>query len=59
MSSLLDGQYGFSDVYVSLPCVLDAGGISKVLTPALDPKEMEGLAKSVTVLKDAIVSVKW
>ena len=59
VSSLINGEYGFSDVYVSLPCVLDASGVSKVLIPALDPTETEGLSHSVTVLKDAIASVKW
>lgn len=59
VSSLLAGQYGFDDVYVSLPCVVDAGGISKVLTPSLAPEEMEGLNHSVTVLKEAVASVKW
>jgi L-lactate dehydrogenase len=59
VSALLDGEYGFSDVYVSLPCVLDAGGVSKILTPTLSREEMDGLTHSVHVLKDAIASVKW
>lgn len=59
VSSLMQGEYGYEDVYLSLPCIVDETGISKVLTPSLSEGEIEGLTRSVGVLKEAITSVKW
>lgn len=59
VSSLMQGDYGYEDVYISLPCIVDETGVAKVLTPSLSEEEVEGLTRSVGVLKDAIASVKW
>jgi len=57
VSTLLSGQYGVSDLCFSLPCVLGAGGIRRVLTPDLDPVEATGLAASAKVLGEAFATL--
>lgn len=57
VSILLTGQYGLSDLCLSLPCVLGAGGVERVLAPELDPDEAAGLAASGTVLKTAFAAL--
>ena len=37
VSTLLTGQYGIADVCLSLPCILGAGGVERILSPALHP----------------------
>lgn len=54
VSTLLTGEYGLSDLCLSLPCVLGAGGVERVLTPDLNPTEAAGLVASAGVLADAI-----
>ena len=57
VSTLLTGQYGLSDLCLSLPCVLGAGGIERILTPDLDLEEAKGLAASATVLRTAFAAL--
>lgn len=51
LSTLLQDYYGYSDVCLSIPCVLGRKGIVKTLTVPLDKDEKTKLAKSVEVLK--------
>lgn len=53
VSTLLSGQYGIEGVYLSLPCVIGAGGVERVLEPDLDPAERTALAASAQVLRDS------
>lgn len=39
VSTLLNGQYGLKDTAVSLPAVIGAGGVIKMLSPELDEQE--------------------
>lgn len=57
VSTLLTGEYGQSDLCLSLPCILGAGGVERVLAPDLAPHEMDGLAASARVLKAALASL--
>lgn len=54
VSSLVEDYYDVSDVCLSLPAVVDHGGVEKVLHLALDPREIAGLQQSARVLKDTI-----
>ena len=56
VSTLLTGQYGLTDLCLSLPCVLGAGGVERVLTPELDPAEAAGLAASAKALATAFTA---
>jgi L-lactate dehydrogenase len=54
VSSLIQNQYGISDVCLSLPTIIDHGGIDKVLNLDLDADELAGLQHSASILKDMI-----
>jgi L-lactate dehydrogenase len=53
VSTLLDGQYGLKDVYLSVPCVVGQNGIEKIIEVPLDEHERSGLHASAEVLKNA------
>jgi len=57
VSTLLSGQYGLSGLCLSLPCVLGAGGVRRILTPELAPDEAAGLAASANVLRTAFAAL--
>lgn len=50
VSSLISDCHGIDDVYMSLPCIVDHGGVEKVLRLNLSREEEEGLHKSAGVL---------
>lgn len=54
LSSLIEDYYGISDVCLSLPSVIDRGGVERVLRLELSDKEIAGLQKSAAVLKETI-----
>lgn len=54
VSTMLTGQYGIADVYLSLPCVLGRAGVERVLTPALSDGETATLRASGDVIAAAL-----
>ncbi|MDR3574021.1 MAG: L-lactate dehydrogenase [Anaerolineaceae bacterium] len=54
LSSYIQDFYDIHDVYLSLPSVVDQGGIERVLNLELDPTEVQGLQSSAEVLKGLI-----
>lgn len=52
VSSLLTGQYGVSDVCLSLPTVINRRGSERVFTLPLNEKELAGFKHSAQVLKE-------
>jgi len=57
VSTLLTGQFGISDLYLSLPCVVGAGGIEQVLVPALNEIETAALLNSASTIQKAILGL--
>ena len=57
VTTLLTGQYGLSGLCLSLPCVLAAGGVERILAPGLDPDETVALAASAQVLRTAFAAL--
>jgi L-lactate dehydrogenase len=53
VSGLLDGEFGLSDVCLSLPCVLNAEGIVRIIEAPLAEQEREALRRSADVIKEA------
>jgi L-lactate dehydrogenase len=51
VSTLAHGECGVAGVYLSLPCVIGALGVSRVLAPDLDAEERAALQASATVLQ--------
>jgi L-lactate dehydrogenase len=54
VSSLVPGYYGIEDVYLSLPAVVDRGGVERVLHLPLSERETEALRKSAAVLRGVL-----
>jgi len=54
VSNLIQDYYGIDEVYLSLPCVVDRGGIDHVIRLELAPQEIKGLQHSAHILKDTI-----
>ena len=50
LSTLLDNYHGYSNVCLSVPCILGRGGILQQIEVPLDDKEQAMLAHSVEVL---------
>ena len=57
VSTLLTGQYGLSDLCLSLPCILGAKGVERILAPELDEDETAALAASASVLRTALAAL--
>lgn len=57
LSSLISGTHGLSEVSLSLPCLISANGIEKVLEVSMSDTEREQLLNSAQVIKKAIGSV--
>jgi L-lactate dehydrogenase len=53
VSTLLTGQFGIDQIYLSLPCVLGAKGIDRVLEPELSAEEACNLQVSAAVVRAA------
>ena len=54
VSSLMTGQYGLTDVVLSIPAVVDANGIETVVPIELSDSELQELRKSAEVLQGII-----
>jgi L-lactate dehydrogenase len=54
VSVLLTGELGVSGVFRSLPCVLGARGIERILLPNLSDQEIIGLKASAATLQEAL-----
>lgn len=54
VSSLLSGIYGIEDVCLSLPSIINQGGVASVLELPLNDEEMEALRSSAGKLADAL-----
>lgn len=52
VSSLMNGQYGVSDMCASLPSIVGAGGIEEVLNLSLSADEEEAFRRSAATLKE-------
>jgi L-lactate dehydrogenase len=57
VSAWLDGAYGIDGICLSLPCVLGANGIERIVLPALAEAEQAALLASAKTLQDALASL--
>lgn len=57
VSSLLEGEFGISDVCLSLPCVVGKEGVIGRISPTINEEEAEALRKSAKVLREVIDQV--
>lgn len=57
LSVLLQGEYGFNDVCISIPVILGSTGVKKIPDLNLNIKQMEMFAKSVSFLKEKLKEI--
>ena len=58
VSTVLDGEYGISDVALSTLCAIGNDGIVTTLTPKLSDEEVEKMKHSAEVLKSVIAQIE-
>jgi malate dehydrogenase len=58
VSTILSGEYGFSDVSIGVPVVLGKDGVERIVELDLSDQAKERFAKSVAVVKEAIAGLK-
>lgn len=56
--TILNGEYGYSDVAVGVPVVLGANGVEKIIEMELDEATREKFAVSVKSIQDGIAILK-
>ena len=57
VSSLIDRYYGLDDVYLSIPAIVDRGGVESLLRLQLDEMEIVGLRRSAEILKSTLAQL--
>ena len=58
VSRMLSGEYGLSDVCLSIPSVIGIHGVEDAILPALSDKELGELHHSARVLKESISGIQ-
>lgn len=52
VSAMLRGEYGQTDVFAGVPCIINKTGVQRVLPLSLKPEESERLGESCKVLRE-------
>ncbi|MBE7085878.1 MAG: L-lactate dehydrogenase [Clostridiales bacterium] len=58
VSTVLEGEYGISDVALSTLCAISSEGLVTTLTPKLSDEELEKMRNSAEVLKGVIAQIE-
>lgn len=58
VSTLLDGEYGESDVFCGVPAVLNADGVKEVVEIHMTDEELDKFKKSVILIKEYTKKIK-
>lgn len=53
VSAMLRGEYGQTDVFSGVPCIINKNGVQRVLKLALTQEELGRLGQSCDVLRDS------
>lgn len=51
-SVALEGEYGFADVAIGVPCIIGKNGIEKIVEVELNDSEKEKFSKSCAIIRD-------
>ncbi|MGB0543869.1 MAG: malate dehydrogenase [Longimicrobiales bacterium] len=54
----LQGEYGFADLYLGVPCMLGENGLERILEVELDDDEQAALATSAEHVKSTVAALK-
>jgi len=52
VSMMLDGEYGINECCLSVPCIINKKGVSRIVEAELDQVEENDLKQSAQILKD-------
>jgi L-lactate dehydrogenase len=58
VSTMLDGEFGVRGVCLSVPCIVSAQGVAKILKSPLPEQELAALRSSAAKLMQAIQALK-
>ncbi|NBK77928.1 L-lactate dehydrogenase [bacterium D16-76] len=58
VSARLWGEYGQKDVYAGVPCIVNQGGVDRVLELCLEPQEQESFSASCKILRECYEGLK-
>ncbi len=56
---LLDGQYGYKDLFIGVPAILGAGGVEKILEMDLDDEAKAALEVSAQAVRDVVALLPY
>lgn len=59
VSTLLEGEYGVTDVFAGVPVVLNKYGVKEIVEIDLTPEEEEKFKKSISIIKEYIGKLKY
>jgi L-lactate dehydrogenase len=57
VSVKLSGQFGITDLYLSLPCILGSAGVERILVPDLTDDEILALQHSAAAVRGALATL--
>ena len=57
-AALLQGEYGYKDLFIGVPCVLGAGGVERVIEMKLDDHEKGLLDHSADAVRELVQALK-
>lgn len=57
VSALLKGEYGESDVFVGVPCIINKNGVQRILPLSLTEEELGKLKKSCDLVRDSVQGI--
>lgn len=58
-AALLQGEYGYNDLFIGVPCVLGKGGIEKVIEMKLGQKEKDMLEISAKAVRELVALLPY
>ena len=58
VSTLLQDEFGLSDVCLSVPCIVSENGVERIVAGHLQPEEDESLSRSAALLRQANKSLE-
>jgi L-lactate dehydrogenase len=57
VSTLVESDFGITDVCLSVPCVVSDSGVKRIIESPLSPEELKSMSHSAEILRKAIDSI--
>jgi L-lactate dehydrogenase len=58
VSTVLEGEYGLSDVSLSVPCIISQRGVERILEAKLSSEELKALLRSASILREEVATLR-